>query len=103
MPKDFRVHAAQAYIAHPAIQIGYKISRGGVGTVIAIPKAHPIDIAQASSSTIKRKRLDDQSSLIQFRLLEIMSVKEFYPQSGEWCSILRDRHFRHLACSCVQF
>ena len=77
MPKDLRLQAAQAYIAHPRIQMGYKTRSGGVGTVIAITKAHPIEIAQASNSTTKRKRLDAQSSWIQFRLRKTMSIKEF--------------------------
>jgi predicted NUDIX family NTP pyrophosphohydrolase len=64
MPKDFLVQAAQAYIAQPTIQIGYKTRSGGVGTVNAIAMEHPIDIAQAKSSTIKRKRLDVQSYCI---------------------------------------
>jgi hypothetical protein len=68
MPKDFLVQAAQAYIAQPRIQIGYKIRSGGVGTVIAIVMLHPIDIAQAKSSTIKRKRLDAQSSRIHLKI-----------------------------------
>jgi hypothetical protein len=54
MPKDFLVQAAQAYIAQPRIHIGYNTSKGGLGTVRAIVIEHPIDIAQATSSTIKR-------------------------------------------------
>jgi hypothetical protein len=77
MPKDFLVQAAQAYIAQPRIQIGYKIRSGGLGTVNAIVMLHPIDIAQAKSSTIKRKRLDAQSSRIQFEMLNTMSFKRF--------------------------
>jgi hypothetical protein len=77
MPKDFLVQAAQAYIAQPRIQIGYRIRSGGLGTVNAIVMEHPIDIAQAKSSTIKRKRLDAQSSRIQFEILDTMLIKEF--------------------------
>ena len=78
MPKDFLVQAAQAYIAQPRIQIGYRIRSGGVGTVNAIVMEHPIDIAQAKSSTIKRKRLDVQSSRIQLNIPAMGLVKEFY-------------------------
>jgi hypothetical protein len=77
MPKDLRVQAAQAYIAQPVIHKGYKIRSGGLGTVIAIAKAHPIEIAQARSSTIKRIRLDDQSSLIHDNVSATMLIKEF--------------------------
>ena len=69
MPKDLRVQAAQAYIAQPVIQIGYKTRSGGLGTVTAMVMLHPIDIAQARSSIIKRKRLDAQSSFIQANVL----------------------------------
>jgi hypothetical protein len=55
MPNDFLVKLAQAYIAHPVIHIGYKTSKGGLGTVAAIVIEQPIDIAQAVTSTIKRK------------------------------------------------
>ena len=51
MPKLFRVQAAQAYMAQPAIQIGYRISKGGFGTVAAMVIEQPILIAQANSST----------------------------------------------------
>jgi hypothetical protein len=61
MPNDFLVQAAQAYIAQPAIHIGYNTSKGGLGTVRAIVIEHPIDIAQAKNSTTKRTRLDVQS------------------------------------------
>lgn len=57
MPKLFRVQAAHAYIAQPLIQIGYKIRRGGVGTVSAMVIEQPIDIAQANNSTQNRTRL----------------------------------------------
>ena len=80
MPKDFLVQAAQAYIAQPVIQIGYKIRSGGLGTVSAIAMAHPIEIAQAKSSIIKRMRLDAQSSLIHCSILDTLSIKVFCPQ-----------------------
>ena len=80
MPNDLRVQAAQAYIAQPTIQIGYKTRSGGVGTVSAIVIAHPIEIAQARSSTIKRIRLDAQSSLIQVNIPARILIKEFCPQ-----------------------
>ena len=83
MPKDFLVQAAQAYIAQPPIQIGYKTRSGGLGTVSAIASAHPIDIAQARSSTIKRIRLDVQSSRIHAMIPDTTLIKEFYPQFGE--------------------
>ena len=54
MPKDFLLQAAQAYITQPLIQIGYKVSSGGFGTVTAIVMEHPIDTAQAKHSRIKR-------------------------------------------------
>jgi hypothetical protein len=50
MPNDFLVYAAQAYIAHPAIHIGYRIIRGGVGTVSAMVILQPILIAHANTS-----------------------------------------------------
>ena len=74
MPKDFLVQAAQAYIAQPPIQIGYRIRSGGVGTVNAIVMLHPIDIAQATSSTTKRIRLDDQSFRIQLKVERKISI-----------------------------
>jgi hypothetical protein len=77
MPKDFLVQAAQAYIAQPRIQIGYKTRSGGLGTVNAIVMEHPIEIAQATSSTIKRKRLDAQSSRIHWNMLATQLIKEF--------------------------
>ena len=76
MPKDFLVQAAQAYIAQPRIQIGYKTRSGGLGTVNAIAMEHPIDIAQAKSSITKRTRLDAQSSRIQLNIPAIESIKE---------------------------
>ena len=85
MPKDFLVQAAQAYIAQPPIQIGYKTRSGGVGTVNAIVMEHPIDIAQAKSSTTKRKRLDAQSSRIQSMIPDTTLIKEFCLQFQEWC------------------
>jgi hypothetical protein len=84
MPKDFLVQAAQAYIAQPRIQIGYRIRSGGLGTVNAIVTEHPIDIAQAKSSITKRTRLDAQSSRIQFEILDTMLIKEFCPLFQEW-------------------
>ncbi len=83
MPKDFLVQAAQAYIAQPAIQTGYRARSGGLGTVTAIVMLHPIEIAQAMSSTIKRIRLDAQSSLIQLTIPTIESIKEFCLQFEE--------------------
>ena len=83
MPKDFLVQAAQAYIAQPTIQIGYKTRSGGVGTVSAIVMLHPIDIAQATSSTIKRKRLDVQSSRIQLSIPATELIKAFDRLSRE--------------------
>jgi hypothetical protein len=64
MPKDFLVQEAQAYIAQPAIQIGYKVRRGGVGTVLAIVMLQPMLIAQASNSIAKRILLDLKSFFI---------------------------------------
>ena len=58
MPTDLRVQAAQAYMAQPAIQIGYKVSNGGVGTVAAMVIEQPIDIAQAVISTLNRNGCD---------------------------------------------
>jgi len=46
------------------IQIGYNVSKGGLGTVTAILILHPILIAQASNSIAKRILLDLKSSLI---------------------------------------
>ena len=83
MPKDFLVQAAQAYIAQPRIQIGYKTRSGGLGTVSAIASAHPILIAQARSSTTNRIRLDVQSSRIQSMIPDTTLIKEFYLQFGE--------------------
>jgi hypothetical protein len=80
MPKDFLVQAAQAYIAQPTIQIGYKTRSGGVGTVSAIVMLHPIEIAQARSSTTNRKRLDVQSSRIQSMIPDTTLIKESCPQ-----------------------
>ena len=83
MPKDLRVQAAQAYIAQPRIQIGYRTRSGGLGTVNAIATAHPIEIVQASSSITKRIRLDDQSSLIHDNVPDTMLIKEFCLQFVE--------------------
>ena len=77
MPKDLRLQAAQAYIAQPAIQIGYRTRSGGVGTVSDMPIAHPIEIAQAMSSITKRIRLDAQSSRIQSKISDTTLIKEF--------------------------
>ena len=103
MPKDLRVQAAQAYIAQPRIQIGYKTRSGGVGTVSAIAMLHPIEIAQAINSTTKRIRLDAQSSLIHLNIPANISIKESCPRFEEWYSILRYRHFRRPVAICVQF
>ncbi len=65
MPNDLRLQAAQAYIAQPEIQAGYRASSGGLGTVMAMVKAQPIETAQASISTTNRTRFDAQSSRIQ--------------------------------------
>lgn len=83
MPKDLRVQAAQAYIAQPRIQIGYKTRSGGLGTVSAIAIAHPIEIAHARISIIKRIRLDAQSSLIHDNVPDTMLIKEFCLQFVE--------------------
>jgi hypothetical protein len=83
MPKDFLVQAAQAYIAQPRIQIGYKTRSGGLGTVNAIVILHPIEIAQATSSTTKRIRLDVQSSRIQSMIPDTTLIKESCPQFQE--------------------
>lgn len=98
MPKLFLVQAAQAYIAQPRIQIGYRIRSGGLGTVNAIAMLHPIEIAQAMSSMIKRIRLDAQSSRIQCKIPETASIKESYLRFGEWCLVLRYRHWYQLTC-----
>jgi len=103
MPKDFLVQAAQAYIAQPAIQIGYKTKSGGVGTVSAIVMLHPIETAQAKSSTTKRTRLDDQSSRIHWNMPATQSIKEFYLQFAKWCLVLRCRRFRRLVWIYEQF
>jgi hypothetical protein len=58
MPNDFLVKAAQAYKAQPVIQTGYKANKGGLGTVRAIVIEQPILIAQARSSTTKRKEFE---------------------------------------------
>lgn len=58
MPKLLRVQLAQAYIAQPAIQIGYRASNGGVGTVAAMVIEQPIDMAQAVISMANRNGCD---------------------------------------------
>ena len=58
MPKLFRVNAAHAYIAHPAIHNAYTISKGGLGTVNAMTIEHPMLINHAITSMKKRNRLD---------------------------------------------
>jgi ABC-type phosphate transport system substrate-binding protein len=58
MPNDFLVKEAQAYKEQPIIQIGYNANRGGLGTVTAMVIEQPIEIAQASNSMKKRKRLE---------------------------------------------
>ena len=65
MPKLRRVNAHQAYMAHPVIQIGYSMIRGGLGTVVAMVILQPIDIAQATTSKQNLNLLLCQSSLIQ--------------------------------------
>ena len=55
MPKLLRVQAAQAYMAQPAIQTGYRANKGGVGTVRAMVIEQPTLMAQAASSTKKRR------------------------------------------------
>jgi hypothetical protein len=52
-------------MAQPVIHIGYRTSRGGLGTVLAMVIEQPIDIAQAVISTQKRNGFDFQSSRIQ--------------------------------------
>jgi len=54
MPKLRRVQAAQAYMAHPAIQTGYSMSKGGLGTVNAIVTLQNILTAHASNSIQNR-------------------------------------------------
>ena len=51
----FRVQAAQANIAHCAINKGYKIRNGGLGSVAPIHTAHTILITHAVISNTKRK------------------------------------------------
>lgn len=80
MPNDLRLQAAQAYIEQPAIHTGYKASSGGLGTVNAIVNEHPIEIAQAQSSTTNRKRLEIQSSLIQVKIGPNTSVILHHPR-----------------------
>jgi hypothetical protein len=58
MPKLFRVNAAHAYIAHPAIHSMYNNNKGGLGTVNAITNEQPMLINQAMTSITKRNRLD---------------------------------------------
>jgi hypothetical protein len=52
-------------MAQPVIQMGYKVSKGGFGTVVAMVIEQPIDMAQAMSSMTKRAGLLSQSSRIQ--------------------------------------
>jgi len=68
MPNDRLVQLAQAYIEQPLIQIGYKVRRGGLGTVMAIVILQPIEIAQANTSMQNRNLLLRQSSLIQLKI-----------------------------------
>lgn len=69
MPKDLRVKAAHKYKEQPKIQIGYKRSSGGLGTVRAIVIEQPIEIAHAKSSIAKRRGWDFQSSCIHLKML----------------------------------
>ncbi len=57
--------------------------------------AQPTLQAQAKISTTNLSLLLCQSSCIQENILYICVFKEFCPQSQEWCSILRGRHFHH--------
>ena len=68
MPKDFLVHAAQAYMIQPLIQIGYNIKNGGLGTVKAKARLQPTLIAHANNSTENRIRFDAQSSFIHSKM-----------------------------------
>ena len=96
MPKLFLVQAAQAYIAQPRIQIGYRTRSGGLGTVTAMVILHPIEIAQATSSTVKRIGLDAQSSFIHDNIPDTTLIKESCLQFARWCLVLRCQHFRRL-------
>ena len=65
MPKLLRVQLAHAYIAQPAIQIGYSMISGGLGTVKAMVIEQPMLIAQARISTLNLNLLLRQSACIQ--------------------------------------
>jgi len=54
MPNERRLQLAQAYMAQPAIQVGYSTSHGGWGTVIDMVMEQPMDIIHAVTSTQKR-------------------------------------------------
>jgi hypothetical protein len=51
MPKLFLVQAAQAYIMHPEIHMGYSKKNGGMGTVAAKITLVAMLKAQANNST----------------------------------------------------
>jgi len=55
MPKERRLHDAQAYMAQPEIQMGYSHSHGGWGTVMLMVMEQPMDVAHAVNSTQKRR------------------------------------------------
>lgn len=73
MPELLRVQAAQENIAHCTINKGYKIKKGGVGTVNIIVNEQPILKTHASISRKQRRGLDFQSSLIHVIVLKTNS------------------------------
>lgn len=90
MPKLRLVQAAHPNIAHCVINNGYRIRKGGVGTVSIIVKLQAMLSTQAKISRKHRTGLLAQSSRIQSRVFLKSSFKAFYQQFQEWYSILRD-------------
>lgn len=80
MPKLLRVQAAHPNTAHCEINKGYKIINGGFGKVNAIVTAQPILVAQAITSSVKRKGQTLKSALTQLTTPSTISVKESCPQ-----------------------
>jgi hypothetical protein len=76
-----RVQAAHAKIAHWVMNSGYRIKKGGVGTVNIIVTEQPILMNHAKISRKQRRGLLRQSSLIQATMLKINSFKLF-PYDG---------------------
>lgn len=65
MPELFLVYAAQQKIAHCVINSGYKIKKGGLGTVSIITTEHVMLKNHASISNAHLTGCDFQSSRIQ--------------------------------------